>query len=165
MSRRVKNRARRGDSILLSELLLFAGVVSLGIALWGISIGYVTSHSAKITQDYDKMISQQRSLFIVEAVSLQSNVVWVSNHGLNDVKVISCTIYPKSQPSPGIRHNIAGVTVPAETYDLAPLRGCERYPGSPPYIVEVWYIPSHLYDPSYPEKNAMWALVARYEAR
>lgn len=165
MSRSQRKRGRRGDTVLLSELLLFAGVITLGIALWGLSIGYVSSHSTKIAQDYDKMISQQRSLFIVEAVSLQSNTVWVSNHGLNDVAVISCTIYPKNQHSPGIRHNIAGVIVPAETYDLVPLRACERFSGSPPYIVEVWYLPSHLYDPEDRKTNAMWALVARYEAK
>lgn len=160
-----QKRKKRGDTILLGEILLFTGVIALGIALWGLSIGYVTSHSTKITQEYDRMISQQRVLFIVEAVSLQTNTVWVSNHGLNDVAVISCTIYPKSQSSPGVKHNIRGVIIPATTYDLAPLRGCERFPGPPPYVVEVWYLPSHLYDPEDNAKNTQWALAARYEAK
>ncbi|MEM0445175.1 MAG: hypothetical protein QXW60_06350 [Nitrososphaerota archaeon] len=155
----------RGDTVILGEILLFASVVALGIALWGLSLGYVTSHSTSLTKDFDSMISQQRSFLIIEATSLQTNIVWVSNHGLNDIAVISCTIYPKSQHSPGIRHNIAGVKIPANTYDLAPLRRCERFPGPPPYIVEVWYVPHHLYDSEEPAKNSMWALVARYEAR
>jgi hypothetical protein len=153
----------RGDTVILAEILLFAGVVTVGLALWGLSLGYVTSQSTKLAQDYDKLVSQQRSFFIIEAASLQSNAVWVSNHGLNDVAVISCTIYPKTTPSPGIRHNVAGVIVRASDNTPTVLTGCERFPGPPPYVVEVWYIPAHLYNPQDPASNSMYALVARYE--
>jgi len=153
-----------GDTVILSELLLFAGVVALGVSLWGFSLSYVNLSSTKATQDFDVMVAQQRSLLIIEAVSIQASTVWVSNHGLNDVTVISCTIYSKSQASPGIRYNINPLTIRAETNDLAPVRGCEKLPGSPPYVIEVWYIPKHIYDPRDAAGNTQWALVSRYEA-
>ncbi|GBC70954.1 hypothetical protein HRbin02_00728 [Candidatus Calditenuaceae archaeon HR02] len=156
-------RGKRGDTVILGEILLFAGVVTLGLALWGLSLGYVTSHSTKLTEDYDRFVSRQRGFLIVEAVSLQSNVVWVSNPGLNDAAIISCTIYPKTTPSPGIRYNVRGVIVEASSYRPTALIGCERFPGPPPYTVEVWYISAHLYNPQDPARNSMYALVARYE--
>ncbi|MEM0482794.1 MAG: hypothetical protein QXM16_07930 [Nitrososphaerota archaeon] len=158
-----RSRRRRGDTVILAEILLFAGVVAVGLALWGLSLGYVTSQSTKLAQDYDKLVSQQRGFLIIEAVSLQGNIVWVSNPGLNDVAVISCTIYPKTTPSPGIRYNVGSVVVEASANSPTALRGCERFAGPPPYIVEVWYISAHLYDPQDPASNSMYALVARYE--
>ncbi len=164
ISRR-RHRGRRGDTVILGEILLFAGVVAVGLALWGLSLGYVTSQSTKLAEDHDKLISQQRGFLIIEAVSLQSNTVWVSNPGLNDAAVISCTIYPKTTPSPGIRYNVGGVIVEASASRPTALRECERFPGPPPYIVEVWYISAHLYNPQDPASNSMYALVARYEKK
>ncbi len=147
----------------MGELLLFAGMVAIGLALWGFSLSYVAIQSTKLTEDQDKIISQQRSFLVIEAVSLQSNRVWVSNHGLNDVAVISCTIYPKASPSPGIRHNVRGVIVRASDNRSTALTGCEPFPGQPPYIVEVWYVPAHLYNTQDLTRNSMHATVARYE--
>jgi len=156
---------KRGDTTLLGEILLFAGVVTLGVALWGLSLGYVSTQSTQLSKEYDRMIAQQRILLIIEAVSLQSNTIWASNPGINDVAVISCTIYPKSHPSPGIRYNTPSTIIAASTGGFKAIRSCEKYPGTPPYIVEVWYIPAHLYDPRDPSRNVMSAQVARYEAR
>jgi len=158
-------RTSRGDTILLAEILLFAGVVTLGVALWALSLGYVSSQGTQMSREYDRMISQHRILLVIEAASLQSNIVWVSNPGMNDVIVLSCTIYPKTQPSPGIRYNIEPTVVAASPERLETIQGCERYPGEPPYIVELWYMPAHLYNRTDPARNVMSAQVARYEAR
>jgi hypothetical protein len=165
MYRRRHPRNKRGDTILLGEILLFAGVVTLGVALWALSLGYVSSQGTQISREYDRMISQHRILLVVEAASLQTNAVWVSNPGMNDVIVISCTIYPKSRPSPGIRYNIQPTIVAASPDRFETIQGCERYPGEPPYIVELWYMPAHLYSSADPARNVMSAQVARYEAR
>ncbi len=137
----------------------------MGVALWALSLSYVSSQGTQLSREYDRMISQHRTLLIIEAASLQSNTVWASNPGMNDVVVISCTIYPKSQPSPGIRHNIPATRVSASPDRFEAIRGCERYPGTPPYIVELWYMPAHLYNSADPTRNIMSAQVARYEAR
>jgi len=150
--------------MLIGEAILFAGVVTLGVVLWGLSLGYVSIQMTQLSREYDRMISQHRTLLVIEAASLQSNTVWVSNPGMNDAIVISCTIYPKSQPSPGIRHNIPATRVAASPDRFEAISGCERYLGPPPYIVELWYMSAHLYNPADPARNIMTAQVARYEA-
>lgn len=155
-------RGGLGISPLVSEIILLAGVIAIGLAIWGLSIGMFGVTTTKNTQEYDAMISSQRILLIIEVVDGGAGSVWVSNHGLNDVVVISCTIYSKSLQSPGYRPNMAqAILVPKDPSVLVSF-SCEKI-GSPPYVAEVWYLPSHLYDPNDPTKNIHWAGVARYD--
>ncbi|MEM4449925.1 MAG: hypothetical protein QXQ33_03775 [Nitrososphaerota archaeon] len=157
-----KKRSRYGISPLISEVILLSGVIALGLAIWGLSISYFGVTSVQNAQEFDKMISSQRALLIIEAVDPASGKVWVSNHGLVNVVVISCTIYPKSTGTSGYRPNVPGlVVVPKDPSVLVSLT-CEKI-GSPPYIGEVWYLPAHLYDVDNPVRNIQWAGVVRYD--
>lgn len=162
MAKKRKKHSRSGGSTLLQEVILLAGVIIIGLAVWGLSISYTFITTSQNTQEVDRMVSSQRALLIIEAVDFETGTIWASNPGLVDVLVFSCTIYPKSTQSSGPRLNIGDpVPVRMRAAELASIQ-CEKT-GTPPYVVDVWYLPKHLYQPSNPFANIQWAGLARYD--
>ena len=156
-------RSRIGVSPVVTEGLLTSMAVAIGIVLMLVSHSWAASIRAGSLDQTNKEIAQQWSLLLVEHAVLSddgtSATVYVSNPGKYELVVLRCVVYPRGAPPPTVSFDEHG-RVPSNM-SLVVLT-CSVY-GAGPFVIELFAIPAHLYNPREPSTNAQYGVTIKYD--
>jgi hypothetical protein len=170
------SRSRIGLSTVVAEAILISVAVAIGIALLLVSQSWASVTNAKSVDQTNKEVAQQRSLLLIEHAIVPSGPsaggmnrpeapVYVSNPGKFELVILRCVVYPKgASPVFAPLHEIA--RVPADMTVYRALR-CPVYGVglAQSYVVEIFAIPIHLYDPLEPLTNVQYGVIIRYDVK
>jgi hypothetical protein len=141
--------------------------VAIGIVLMLVSHSWAVSAGTRSLDQTNKEVAQQWSLLLVEhaffSADGSSATVYVSNPGKYQLVILRCVVYQKGYSPPAVPFNETG-RVPADMRQVVPLT-CPVYGAGQSYVVEVFAIPEHLYDPREPLTNAQYGVIIRYDLR
>ena len=156
-------KEKKGISYVVTVAIVTAVTIALGFFLWGVVSGWTGASTMDIVSETNKGIAQQRSILVVEFIDWESGTVWVSNPGKVDLVILSCTIYPKSNPQPqGNYREIARVSASMDrVYPLKIGSDCQLITGQKPYVIDIRAIASTIYNPNNPLENAQWMIMVR----
>ena len=161
-------RSRIGGSPVVTEGLLTSMAVAIGIVLMLVSHSWAASVGTRSLDQTNKEIAQQWSLLLVEHAVLSDDgtraTVYVSNPGKYDLVVLRCVVYPRGAPPPTFSFNEYGPVPPGVPPDMSlvvPLT-CPVY-GTGPFVIELFAIPAHLYNPREPSTNAQYGVTIKYD--
>jgi hypothetical protein len=161
------SRSRIGVSPVVAEALLISVAVAIGIALLLVSQSWASVTNAKSVEQTNKEVAQQWSLLLVEHAFIsadgRSATVYVSNPGKYELVVLRCVVYQKGSSPPAVPFSEIG-RVPADMRQVVPLT-CPVYGSGQSYVVEIFAIPIHLYDPREPLTNAQYGVIIRYDLK
>jgi hypothetical protein len=163
------SRSRIGVSPVVAEALLISVAVVIGIALLLVSQSWASVTNAKSVEQTNKEVAQQWSLLLVEHAFVsadgRSATVYVSNPGKYELVILRCVVYQKGYSPPTVLFaEIDRVHVPADMRQVVPLT-CPVYGSGQSYVVEIFAIPIHLYDPREPLTNAQYGVIIRYDLK
>jgi len=157
-------RSRIGGSPVVTEGLLTSMAVAIGIVLMLVSHSWAASVGTRSLDQTNKEIAQQWSLLLVEHAVLSDDgsnaTVYVSNPGKYELVVLRCVVYPRGAPPPTFSFNEHG-RVPPNMSLVVPLT-CPVY-GAGPFVIELFAIPAHLYNPREPSTNAQYGVTMKYD--
>jgi archaellum component FlaF (FlaF/FlaG flagellin family) len=160
------SRSRIGVSPIVAEALLISVAVAIGIALLLVSQSWASVTNAKSVEQTNKEVAQQWSLLLVEHAFVSADgsaTVYVSNPGKYQLVILRCVVYQKGYSPPAVPFSeIDRVHVPADMRQVVPLT-CPVYGSGQSYVVEIFAIPNHLYDPREPLTNAQYGVTVRYD--
>ena len=163
-------RSRIGVSPVVTEGLLTSMAVAIGIVLMLVSHSWAASVGTRSLDQTNKEIAQQWSLLLVEHAVLSDDgtraTVYVSNPGKYDLVVLRCVVYPRGAPPPTFSFNEyepvpSNMTVPPNMKRVVALT-CPVY-GRGPFVIELFAIPAHLYNPREPSTNAQYGVTIKYD--
>ena len=161
------SRSRIGVSPVVAEALLISVAVAIGIALLLVSQSWASVTNAKSVEQTNREVAQQWSLLLVEHAFIsadgRSATVYVSNPGKYELVVLRCVVYQKGSSPPAVPFSEIG-RVPADMRQVVPLT-CPVYGSGQSYVVEIFAIPIHLYDPREPLTNAQYGVIIRYDLK
>jgi archaellum component FlaF (FlaF/FlaG flagellin family) len=153
-------------SPVVAEALLISVAVAIGIALLLVSQSWASVTNAKSVEQTNKEVAQQWSLLLVEHAFISADgsaTVYVSNPGKYQLVILRCVVYQKGYSPPAVPFSeIDRVHVPADMRQVVPLT-CPVYGSGQSYVVEIFAIPNHLYDPREPLTNAQYGVTVRYD--
>jgi hypothetical protein len=158
------SRSRIGVSPVVAEALLISVAVAIGIALLLVSQSWASVTNAKSVEQTNKEVAQQWSLLLVEHAFISADgsaTVYVSNPGKYELVILRCVVYQKGSSPPAVPFSEIG-RVPADMGQVVPLT-CPVYGSGQSYVVEIFAIPEHLYDPREPLTNAQYGVTVRYD--
>jgi archaellum component FlaF (FlaF/FlaG flagellin family) len=158
------SRSRIGVSPVVAEALLISVAVAIGIALLLVSQSWASVTNAKSVEQTNREVAQQWSLLLVEHAFISADgsaTVYVSNPGKYQLVILRCVVYQKGYSPPAVPFSEIG-RVPADMRQVVPLT-CPVYGSGQSYVVEVFAIPNHLYDPREPLTNAQYGVTVRYD--
>ena len=159
-------RSRIGGSPVITEGLLTSMAVAIGIVLMLVSHSWAASVGTRSLDQTNKEIAQQWSLLLVEHASLSADgssaTVYVSNPGRYELVVLRCVVYPRGEPPPTVSFNEYG-RVPPDMKRVVALT-CPVY-GRGPFVIELFAIPAHLYNPREPSTNAQYGVTIKYDLK
>jgi archaellum component FlaF (FlaF/FlaG flagellin family) len=161
------SRSRIGVSPVVAEALLISVAVAIGIALLLVSQSWASVTNAKSVEQTNKEVAQHWSLLLVEHAFIsadgRSATVYVSNPGKYQLVILRCVVYQKGSSPPAVPFSEID-RVPADMRQVVPLT-CPVYGSGQSYVVEIFAIPNHLYDPREPLTNAQYGVIIRYDLR
>jgi len=161
------SRSRIGVSPVVAEALLISVAVAIGIALLLVSQSWASVTNAKSVEQTNKEVAQQWSLLLVEhafiSADRRSATVYVSNPGKYELVVLRCVVYQRGSSPPAVPFSEID-RVPADMREYRALT-CPVYGSGQSYVVEIFAIPIHLYDPREPLTNAQYGVIIRYDLK
>ena len=159
-------RSRIGGSPVITEGLLTSMAVAIGIVLMLVSHSWAASVGTRSLDQTNKEIAQQWSLLLVEHAVLSDDgtraTVYVSNPGRYELVVLRCVVYPRGAPPPTVSFNGYGRVPPDMSLVVA--LTCPVY-GRGPFVIELFAIPAHLYNPREPSTNAQYGVTIKYDLK
>jgi archaellum component FlaF (FlaF/FlaG flagellin family) len=151
-------------SPVVAEALLISVAVAIGIALLLVSQSWASVTNAKSVEQTNREVAQQWSLLLVEFAFISADgsaTVYVSNPGKYQLVILRCVVYQKGSSPPAVPFSEID-RVPADMRHVVPLT-CPVYGSGQSYVVEIFAIPNHLYDPREPLTNAQYGVTVRYD--
>ncbi len=159
------SRSRIGGSPIVAEALLTSIAVATGIVLMLVSHSWAASVGTRSLDQTNKEIAQQWSLLLVEHAFISADgssaTVYVSNPGKYELVVLRCVVYQRGSSPQSVSFREYG-RIPSGMSQVVPLT-CPAYGSGPYYVVELFAIPAHLYDPREPLTNAQYGVTVRYD--
>ena len=150
-------------SPVVTEGLLTSMSVAIGIVLMLVSHSWAASIRAGSLDQTNKEIAQQWSLLLVEHAVLSddgsSATVYVSNPGKYELVVLRCVVYPRGAPPPTVSFNEYEPVRP----DMSLVVLTCPVHGAGPFVIELFAIPAHLYNPREPSTNAQYGVTIKYD--
>jgi hypothetical protein len=163
----MKGRKNSGTSPVVAEALLTSMAVAIGIVLMLISQSWTASTNASSLDQTNKEIAQQWSLLLVEHAFISADgsraTVYVSNPGKYELVVLRCVVYQRGSSPPTVSFNEYG-RVPPDMRQVVALT-CPVSGSGPYYVIELFTIPTPLYNPREPSTNAQYGVTVRYDLK